>query len=229
MKIKDLCESERPREKLLAGGAGRLSNGELLAVLLRSGNRDASALELAQQLLNAADGSLGNLSNMDSGRMCALPGIGEGKASTVLAALELGRRFIHEKSALSKTPVVTARRVFELMLPKLKGLRHEECWVLLLNDSCYLLKSLKLSSGGGRATVIDARQVLRLALDNSASGVILVHNHPSGNPRPSEADKKQTALLHKAVKACGLQLVDHVVVSDDCFFSFSEERVAGIV
>ena len=212
MKIKDLCESERPREKLLAGGAGRLSNGELLAVLLRSGNRDASALELAQQLLNAADGSLGNLSNMDSGRMCALPGIGEGKASTVLAALELGRRFIHEESALSKTPVVTARRVFELMLPKLKGLRHEECWVLLLNDSCYLLKSLKLSSGGGRATVIDARQVL-----------------PSGNPRPSEADKKQTALLHKAVKACGLQLVDHVVVSDDCFFSFAEERVAGIV
>ena len=229
MKIKDLCESERPREKLLAGGAGRLSNGELLAVLLRSGNRDASALELAQQLLNAADGSLGNLSNMDSGRMCALPGIGEGKASTVLAALELGRRFIHEESALSKTPVVTARRVFELMLPKLKGLRHEECWVLLLNDSCYLLKSLKLSSGGGSATVIDARQVLRLALDNSASGVILVHNHPSGNPRPSEADKKQTALLHKAVKACGLQLVDHVVVSDDCFFSFAEERVAGIV
>lgn len=229
MKIKDLCESERPREKLLAGGAGGLSNGELLAVLLRSGNRDSSAIDLAQQLLNAADGSLGNLFNMDSGRMCALPGIGEGKAATVLAALELGRRFMHEEAAARKTPIVTARRVFELMLPRMKGLRHEECWVLLLNDSCYLLKSLKLSSGGGRSTVIDARQVLRTALDHCASGIILVHNHPSGNPRPSEADKKQTAMLHKAAKACGLQLMDHVVVSDDCFFSFAEERVAGIV
>ena len=229
MKIKDLCESERPREKLLAEGAGRLSNGELLAVLLRSGNRNSSAVELAQQLLGICDGKLCNLFNMDSGRMCALPGIGTGKAATVLAAFELGRRFMHEESVSGKKPVVTARGVFEIMLPRLKGLRHEECWVLLLNDSCYLIRSVRLSSGGGRATVVDVRQVLRMALDNCASGIILVHNHPSGNPRPSEADKKQTAQLHKAASACGLQLMDHVVISDDCFFSFAEERVAGML
>ncbi|HIT47301.1 MAG TPA: DNA repair protein RadC [Candidatus Cryptobacteroides merdipullorum] len=229
MKIKDLCASERPREKLLAEGAGRLSNGELLAVLLRSGMRNLSAVELAQQLLNACDAKLCNLLNMDCGRLCAIPGIGKDKAATVMAALELGRRFLHEESAFDRKAIVTARSVFEIMLPRLKGLRHEECWMLLLNDSCYLIKCVMLSSGGGRATVIDARQVLRLALDNCASGIILVHNHPSGNPRPSEADKKQTAQLHKAAVACGLQLMDHVVVCDDCFFSFAEERVAGIV
>lgn len=229
MKIKDLCESERPREKLLAGGAGNLSNGELLAVLLRSGNRNSSAIELAQQLLAVCDARLSNLFNMDSGRMCALPGIGKGKAATVLAAFELGRRFLQEESVLRKRPVITARTVFEIMLPQMKGLRHEECWVLLLNDGCCLIKSVKLSTGGGRSTVIDVRQVLRLALDNCASGIILVHNHPSGNPRPSEADKKQTEQLHKAARTCGLELMDHVVVSDDCFFSFAEERVAGML
>lgn len=229
MKIKELCESERPREKLLAEGPASLSNGELLAVLLHSGNRRCSAVELAQELLNVADGRLCKLFNMDPGRMLGISGIGEGKAATVLAAFELGRRFLNEESSLNKTPIVTARSVFEMMLPRLKGISHEECWVLLLNDSCYLIKSLKLSSGGGRATVIDIRQVLRMALDNCASGIILVHNHPSGNPRPSEADKKQTSQLHKAAGACGLQLVDHVVISDDCFFSFAEDRMAGLV
>lgn len=229
MKIKELCASERPREKLLAEGPARLSDGELIAVLLHSGSRRYSAVELAQQLLNAADGRLSRLFNMEAARMLGISGIGEGKAATVLAAFELGRRFLNEESSLDKTPVVTARSVFEMMLPRLKGISHEECWILLLNDSCYLIKSVKLSSGGGRATVIDARQVLRIALDNCASGIILVHNHPSGNPRPSDADKKQTAMLHKAAEACGLQLVDHVVVCDDCFFSFAEERVAGIL
>lgn len=229
MKIKDLCESERPREKLLAEGAGKLSNGELLAVLLRSGNRNSSAIELAQQLLGVCDARLCNLFNMDCRRMCSIPGIGKDKAATVLAAFELGRRFLHEESMLHMRPVVTARSVFELMLPRLKGLKHEECWVLLLNDGCRLIKSMKLTSGGGRSTVMDVRQILRLALDNCASGIILVHNHPSGDPRPSDADKKQTEQLHKAANACSLQLMDHVVISDDCFFSFAEERVAGML
>lgn len=222
MKIKELCASERPREKMLSAGADRLGNGELLAILLRSGNRGVSALELAQRLLAMCEGRLGNLFNMGYGRMCSLPGIGAGKASAVMAALELGRRFMREESSILKKPIVTARSVFEMMLPALKGLRHEECWLLLLNDSNYLIRQVKVTSGGGRSTVIDVRQVIRIAIDLNASGMILVHNHPSGNPRPSEADIRQTELLHKAAGTCGLDLTDHVIVCDDCFFSFSD-------
>lgn len=228
MKIKDLCESERPREKLLSQGADKLSNGELIAILLRSGNRNSSAVELAQNLLNKSEAKLGNLLNMDAATMCSIPGIGMDKAASVLAAFELGRRFLHEESLVEKKPVLTARNVFEIMLPRLKGLKHEECWVLLLNDSCFLIKLLRLSSGGSRATVMDVREILKIALFNNASGIILVHNHPSGNPCPSDADKKHTSQLHKGAKACGMQLMDHVVICDDCFFSFSDECISGL-
>lgn len=225
MKIKELCASERPRERLLSNGAGSLSNGELIAVLLRSGNRESSALELAQKLLKMCDGSLGRLSDMGAARLCSIPGISGGKASSIIASLELGRRFLMEESPFTKKPVVTSRYVFDIMLPVLKGLRHEECWVLLLNDSNYLLKKTKVTSGGGNSTVIDVRQVIRLALEHSASGIILVHNHPSGNPRPSDADIRQTDRLHEAANACGLELLDHIVVSDDSFFSFADDRM----
>ena len=223
MKIKDLCASERPREKLLAEGAGRLSNGELLAVLLRSGMRNLSAVELAQQLLNACDAKLCNLFNMDCGRLCAIPGIGKDKAATVMAALELGRRFLHEESAFDRKAIVTARSVFEIMLPRLKGLRHEECWVMLLNRANFLLRKERISSGSDHMTVIDSRQIVRLALENNASGIILVHNHPGGNPRPSAPDLRQTELLHEAAKAFDISLVDHIIVCDDCFFSVADD------
>ncbi len=228
MKMKDLCESERPREKMMARGASSLSDGELLAVLLRSGNRRESALDLAQRLLTMSDGHLSELFNLPSEKMCSVPGIGFAKASSVLAACELGKRFLSEGPSVSKKPVVTARMVFDIMIPSLKGLRHEECWILLLNDSSYMISKIRVTSGGGRSTVIDVRQVVRLALDRSASGIILVHNHPSGNPHPSTADVTQTDALHKAAAACAIDLLDHVVICDDCFFSFSEERKCNV-
>ena len=134
MKIKDLSADERPREKMLARGAGSLSDGELLAVLLRSGNRESSALDLARQLLALADGHLSTLFHLSQDKMFSLPGIGPGKASSVLAAFELGRRFLQEEFSLVKKPLLTARSVYEMMIPQLKGLRHEECWILFLND-----------------------------------------------------------------------------------------------
>jgi len=227
MKMKDLCESERPREKMMMRGPQSLSDGELLAVLLRGGTRRESALELSQRLLNLADGRLGGLFNLSAEKLCSLPGIGLAKAASVLAAFELGKRFLSEASSVDKKPVLTARMVFDIMLPLLKGLRHEECWILLLNDSSYLTSKIKLTSGGGRSTVIDVRQVVRYALDRSASGIILVHNHPSGNPRPSNADVSHTGALRKAAETCGIDLLDHVVICDDCFFSFSEEKMYG--
>lgn len=225
MKIKDLSAAERPREKMLSRGAGSLSDGELLAVLLRSGSRDASALDLARQLLGLADGRLSALFNLPQERMLSLPGVGPGKAASVIAAFELGRRFLQEEFSLVKKPLLTARSVYEMMIPSLKGLRHEECWVLFLNDRNYLAGKAKVTSGGGSSTVIDVRQVIRTALDKGASAIILVHNHPSGNPTPSPADIRQTDAVRKGVGAVGLDLLDHVVVADDSFFSFSDDRM----
>lgn len=225
MKIKDLSADERPREKMLARGAGSLSDGELLAILLRSGGRDRSALDLARDLLSLADGQLSVLFNLPQDKMFSLPGIGPGKAASVIAAFELGRRFLLEESSVVKTPIVTARQIFELMIPRLKGLPHEECWILLLNDHGYLVGKSRVSSGGGNMTVIDVRQIIRRALDKGASGLILVHNHPTGNPTPSKADIRQTDALRGGLSAVGLALLDHVVISDDRFFSFNEDRM----
>ena len=225
MRIKELRADERPREKMLARGAGSLSDCELLAVLLRSGNTQASALDLARELLNLADGRLSALFNLSRDRMLSLPGIGAGKAASVLAAFELGRRFLQEESSVVKSPLLTARRVHELMLPQLKGLPHEECWILFLNNHQYLVGKMRVSSGGGSSTTFDIRQIIRAALDKGASALILVHNHPTGNPTPGPADIRHTEELRKGVAAVGIQLVDHVVVADDCCFSFSDNRM----
>lgn len=225
MKLKDFCESERPRERLLSSGASGLSNGELLAILLRNGDKERNAVELGQQLLKMVDGRLGTLFNMSSAKMCSLPGIGPAKAAVVMAAFELGKRFLNEESGIDKKPIVSSRTVYEIMIPVLKGKQHEECWLLLLNDNNYLLSKMMLSSGGGRSTVIDVRHIIRHSIEHNASGLILVHNHPSGNPRPSEADLKQTEALHKAASSVGIDLLDHVVFCDDQFFSFSDKHV----
>lgn len=225
MKIKDLCASERPRERLLASGASSLSNSELIAILLRSGSRELSALDMAQRLLSQSDGSLCQLFGSPIEQLKSIPGMGTSKSCSVLAAFELGKRFLLEESRLVKKPIVSSRMVYDLMVPRIKGLRHEECWILLLNDSNYVIDTLKLSSGGGRATVIDIRQVIKHCLDKMASSLILTHNHPSGNPRPSKADIEQTDLLHKACKSCGLDLMDHIILCDDCFYTFADEEV----
>lgn len=222
MKIKELSASERPRERLMSAGAGSLSDGELLAVLLRSGTREVSAIDLSRQILCLCEGSLCGLSTFGVERLCSIPGVGIGKAASIVAAFELGRRFMSEKSTVPKTPLLTARSVFELMLPDLKALTHEECWLLLLNESNYLLKKLRLTSGGGSSTVVDLRQILKEAMNRGASGIILVHNHPSGNPHPSTVDMRQTQNLKSGVDTCGLRFLDHVIVCDDDYYSFAE-------
>lgn len=225
MKLSELCESERPREKMLGSGAAALSNAELMAILLRSGSSEQSVLELAHELLNLNDGKLTELVNMGAERLCAIRGIGAGKACTILAAFELGRRFLQEQCDVDRKAITSARTVYELMLPSLKALKHEEFWLLLLNEANYLIRKIKATTGGDSSTVIDVRQVLRLAINNNASGIILIHNHPSCNPRPSEADIRQTKLMRNAAHNCGLRLLDHVIVCDDCFYSFEEDAV----
>ncbi len=227
MKLKDLCEDERPREKMMRKGAGALSNAELLAVLLRTGTGGKNVIEVAREVLKDGDSRLRCVADMSIDRLCRISGIGPGKAVAVAAAFELGRRVESEASAGDALQIDGPKKVYRLMLPRMRELGHEECWVLFLNRANRLIGQEMVSSGAQDVTLIDRRMILRRALEKSASAVIVVHNHPSGNPLPSVDDVEQTRELGKALKSCGLQLVDHVIVSGKSFYSFSDERVEG--
>ena len=224
MKILDLCEADRPRERMMSSGASSLSNSELLAVILRTGVPGKSALEISQSLFKDCNGSLVALFGMSMKQLCGCEAIGPGKASAIQAVAELGRRFMGESSMVRKTPVLTARSAYEYLLPKFKGLDHEECWVMFLNSSSYVTGMAMVSTGGLVSTTVDARGVVRLALDNDASAIILAHNHPGLDPRPSHSDIKSTENIKNAANACGIELFDHIVVCDDSFYSFADER-----
>lgn len=225
MTINELSESERPREKLLENGAQALSNGELLAVLLRTGTRGRSVLEMAQELLASAEGSLVALFSFGTPRLSRISGIKKDKAATLQAAAELGRRFLSESSGIDRRTIVSPRMVYDEMLPLLKGLDHEEFWVMFLNSAHYRTGRERISVGTLDSTPFDTRKLARLILDRNAAGIILVHNHPGGNPRPSAADSRNTEALKTALSAFGIDFIDHVIVSDESFFSFSDGRV----
>jgi len=226
MKISQMNEGDRPREKMLAKGCEALSDTELLAILLRTGNRSVSVMDMAHELLSACDGNLIRLFNMDMESMCACKGIKRDKAVTVRAAFELGRRFLNESSGVLKIPITTAEDIYRMMIPALKGLMHEECWVLYLNRARFVIKKERMSSGGGCSTTMDLRDIIKSALSQKAYAIILVHNHPSGNPEPGREDIRQTDALKKAAASMDIQLLDHVVVCDDCYFSFCDERIS---
>ncbi len=224
MKIKDLCPDERPREKMRQRGAKALSNAELLAILLGSGTGGLSVIDVAQEIMSCAGGRLALLRAMPLERLMAQRGVGEARAITVTAALEFGRRAFEELSHLDKRAITSPELVYQIMLPLLKNLDHEECWVLFLNRACLLLGKEMVCSGSLDATLIDTGRILRRAIETQASTVILVHNHPSGSPCPGNADITQTERLRRALSAVSIQLYDHVVIAEDSFYSFSEER-----
>ena len=225
MKIKELTEGERPRERMLEYGPEALGTGELLAILLRSGTAGESAVELAQRLLALAGGSLVQLSQMPLERLRSLRGLGGTKVLPVIAALELGRRFLSEKSRVEKISIIAPAQVYRLMKPSLKGLETEECWVIYLNSARYIIGREKVSTGGLSATILDVKKIASSALDRKAQSLILVHNHPSGNPRPGSEDLNQTRALRNALDSLSIALLDHIVFCDDCYYSFADELV----
>ena len=225
MKIKDLSESERPRERLLSSGPQALSNGELLAVLLRSGTSSANVLEVSRGLLRSCDGRLVRLSQLGAAELGGFNGVGPAKAAVLLAAFELGRRFADERTGSPGRIVTGAHTVYDMMVPYLKGLSHEECWVLLLDKRQRVCSRERVSSGSPDEVPMDPGTVVRLALSRGARALILVHNHPAGNPEPSPADLSQTQALARASAACGLRLLDHIIISDDSYYSLSDERL----
>lgn len=223
--MKELCEDDRPREKMMRSGAVNLSNAELLAILLRTGTGKRNVLEVAREILREADGRLTEVAGMSVERLCHVDGIGPGKAVAVAAAFELGRRVAAEDGVQKLPQMDSPRRVYMNMLPQLRDIRHEECWVLFLNHANRLIGKEMISKGGMDSTSVDKRVILRRALDRKASGIILVHNHPSGSPYPSVEDIRQTRELGKALASCDLHLVDHVIVAGHSYYSFSDETV----
>ena len=225
MRIKELCADERPREKMFSKGPGAMSNAELLAILIGSGTKKENVLEVANRLLASAGGNLSSLAAMDRTGITAMDGIGSGRYASIAAAFELGRRCCLEDPGVEKVPLTDPRMVFRLMTPKLRGLDHEEFWVIFLNRANYVIHKEMISLGGMSSTVVDPRLVIRKALDKRACGIILVHNHPSGNPRPGQNDLEQTAAIKKASETFNISLLDHVIICDDMYFCFSEDKV----
>lgn len=224
MKLKELNIEERPRERLIAKGSSALGNAELLAILLRTGSGNKNVLEMSHELLAAA-GSLTELSAMSIDKMQAIGGIGRNKAATVTAAFELGRRFAAEGSRSPCRAITNASQIFSIMFPILKGIDHEECWILYLNRANHILYKEKVSIGGLSSTTIDTNSILRKAIEKKADGIIMVHNHPSGNPQPGRADVVETERLKKAAETFSISMLDHVIISDSGYYSFADQMI----
>lgn len=220
--IKEWREEERPREKMLSKGCEALTAAELIAILIRSGSIDRNAVDTAGEALELAGGKLSNLSRMSFEQLRKIRGIGEAKALAIMAASELGRRMAAEPS--DGMPVIRdSKSIADIMIPLLNGLQHEECWVLYLNRANRLTGKERLSQGGVSATVIDIKLIVRHAIDRLASGIVLVHNHPSGNCVPGKNDISETAALREAAALLDICLVDHLIIAGNKYYSFADE------
>lgn len=225
MKIMDMGLEERPREKLKRLGPNSLSNAELLAVLIRVGVVDVNVVEVARNLMAEAEWKLANLYGMSPERMQTILGIGPDKAATLQAAFELGRRWLMEKSDVVKVPVKTAEAAWRIAAPKFRGLDHEEFWAMFMNRANYVLSMERICSGNLSSTALDIPRILKKMLDLNATGLIIFHNHPSDNPRPGSNDIQATSMLRDALHTMEKQLLDHIIVADSCYYSFSLEKV----
>lgn len=220
--IKDWALEDRPREKLLSKGLSSLTDAELIAILIGSGIKNESAVELAKKILLAVKNNLNELGKLSVEDLMASKGIGEARAITIIAALELGRRR-KQADIMEKKKISGSKDVFEFFQPVLADLPYEEFWILLLNRSNKIIEKFKISQGGISGTVIDVRMILKNAIEKLASSIILCHNHPSGNLQPSEADKKITTKLKDAAMIMDMQVLDHLIITDSSFFSFADE------
>ena len=220
--IKDWSEDDQPREKLMIKGRSVLSDAELIAILIGSGSRDESAVSLSKRILAKAENNLSELGKLSLKDLMKFKGIGEAKAVTIAAALELGRRRSGGE-ALQRDRIKTAKDAFNVFQPLIGDLGHEEFWVLFLNNSNKVLHKQQVSKGGITGTLVDIRMVLKTALELSAVAMVLGHNHPSGTLRPSGADKEITRKLKTAAKSLDIEILDHLIVTEKAYFSFADE------
>lgn len=219
--IKQWAEEDRPREKLMAKGAEALTNAELLAILIGGGTTKKSAVELMQEVLRDCGDTLRGLHHMTLHDLLRYNGIGEAKALTIIAAAEIGKRRMME-DCKDIPQFRTGANVLKFMTPIIQDLTHEESWALLLNNNARLIHLSHLSTGGLTETVVDVRMLLKEGLLHDATSFILVHNHPSGNMRPSRYDEELTQKVFRAAQAVNLRMIDHVIVTEGDYYSFSE-------
>jgi DNA repair protein RadC len=221
LKITDWALEDRPREKLLEKGTASLSDAELLAILINSGTRDKSAVDLGRELLGKVNNNLNSLGKLSIAEIKCLHGIGTARAVTIAAALELGRR--RKLGEAQENPQIKCSKdVADIFQPILGDLPHEEFWILFLNRSNRVINRMRLSQGGVSGTVTDVRLVMKRAIEYLASGIIVCHNHPSGNLNPSESDTKITQKIREAGAIMDIQLLDHLIITDKEYYSFAD-------
>ncbi|MFL5752033.1 MAG: DNA repair protein RadC [Bacteroidia bacterium] len=222
LNLKSLALDDRPREKLIGKGRHALSDAELLAILLGSGSRNETAVQLAQRMLNEQQNNLNNMAQLNLNDLKKYRGIGEAKAITIAAALELGRRR-KEAGTPEKIKIQSSRDAYNALSANLIDQPHEEFWMLLLNRQNKIIKHEFISRGGVSGTIVDAKLVFKPALEQTASGIILAHNHPSGNLKPSNEDMSLTKKLKEAGKLLDISILDHLIISDNSYYSFADE------
>ncbi|HJY13005.1 MAG TPA: DNA repair protein RadC [Flavobacterium sp.] len=221
--ITNWSEDDRPREKLMLKGKSVLSDAELIAILIGSGSRSESAVDLSKRIFASAD-NLNVLGKMSISQLMNFKGIGEAKAITIIAALELGRRRRAE-DAVELIKITSSKKVFEIMQPIIGELAHEEFWVLFLNNSNKVISKSQLSKGGMTGTIVDVRLVFKLALECGATALILCHNHPSGNLQPSDADRKITKKIKLAGDSLDVKVLDHLIITETNYYSFVDQGI----
>ncbi len=224
MSIKFLAEDDRPREKFLLKGKNALSDAELLAVIMGSGNREESAVELGRKILHSVGNNWHNLSLLQISDLMKFKGIGEAKAISIAVALEIGRRRASQEVP-EKVQITNSQESYKVLLPYLSDLQTEEFWAIYLNQNNRILGKGKLSSGGINQSVVDIRILFKTALEHLATGIIIAHNHPSGNLKPSSEDLKITKQISEAGKILNIQLLDHLIIAQNSYLSFADENL----
>ena len=223
LNLKQLAEADRPREKMMQKGAEALSDAELLAILIGSGNTEESAVTLMQRILSAAGNNLNQLGKWEIRDFAAFKGMGPAKSLTIMAALELGKRRKWQRS--ERTTIHSSADIYDIFHPLLCDLPTEEFWILLLNQASKVIDKIRISRGGIDQTSADVRTILREALLARATQLVLIHNHPSGNTRPSTDDRRLTEMVQQAARTMNIRLTDHLIVTDGSYYSFHDEGV----
>lgn len=223
MKIKEWAEEDRPREKMLLKGIASLSDAELLAILIGSGNNEETAVQLSQRILNTVGNNLNALGKLSIKDLTSpFKGIGQVKAITILAALELGKRR-GTCEPIQLPTIRNSRDAYRAFYPLLCDLPYEELWIAVTNRSSKIIRKIKISQGGTSETSADLRIIMKAAINELAAGIVLCHNHPSGNIRPSTQDDLLTQKLQKAAKLLEINLLDHIVLCDGKYYSYADE------
>jgi len=220
--IKSWAEDDRPREKLLLKGKVALSDAELIAILLGSGSRNETAVDLAKRILLSVNGNLNELGRLGVPELTKFKGIGEAKAISVITALEIGKRR-RMSEALERKKIISSSQAFEVFQPLIGDLNHEEFWVAYLSSSNKVLATRCISKGGITGTMADTRMIFKEALHLNSTAMILAHNHPSGNLKPSQADKNLTRSLIKAGELMDIKVMDHLIITEHQYFSFADD------